>query len=214
MLYAERMEGKKSLGLATLASAFFIFIVATVTHFVAPTRPLNTKDHFPSFGKQSAPVEVVLIEDFQCKNCRAFSQKIIPKLQSSYIKSGKVRFTLVPVSFLKGSQMIGNAALEVYKQNPNQFFHYLKGILEHEGEMKKTDLMRLARRMRGVDLAKLERCIETGCHNQELEKNLTWAQDIMGAQFRTPALYVNGDVGSTYSFEAVKYQIELILGAK
>lgn len=213
-MYSKDMGEKKRLGIITVATCFGLFLFASISYYLIPTKSFQTQGHFPTFGRESAPVEVVLIEDFQCKNCRAFSQKIIPKLESSYIKPGKVRFTLVPVSFLKGSQMIGNAALEVYKQSPRQFFKYLHAILEHEGEIKKGDLMRLARRMRGIDLAKLERCIESGCHNQELNKNLAWAQGVMGAQFRTPALYVNGDVGSTYSFEAVKYQIELILGGQ
>ena len=208
------MEGKKKLGLATVASIFFVFVAALTVHLMTPAHQIKTDGKFLSFGKRNAPIEVVLIEDFQCKNCRAFSKNIIPKLQDSYVNSGKVRFTLVPISFLRGSQMVGNAALEVYKQNPNWFFNYLKLVLEYEGEVKKGDLMRMAMRIRGIDLAKLERCIDSGCHNKELNENLDWAQKMMGAQFRTPALYVNGDVGSTYSFEAIQYQIELILGGQ
>lgn len=212
VLYSEIMEGKKKLGILTLGAVFFVFLSATITHFAFPKQPLNTKSSFPSFGRSNAPIEVVLIEDFQCKNCRAFSKKLIPNLQKSYIQSGKVRFTLVPVSFLRGSQLIANAALEVYTQNPKQFFPFLRGILEHEGDVRKSDLIRIARRLGGINLQKLQHCMDTGCHNKELDKNLTWAQSVMGAQFRTPALYVNGDIGSTYSFEAVKYQIEKILG--
>lgn len=209
------MEGRKALVISTVAAALLIFSVAAVvqtvrSHSVVVMRTIG----FPSIGKASAPIEIVLIEDFQCKNCRAFSQKIIPKIQEKYIKSGKVRFTLVPVSFLAGSQMIANAALEVHQQNPGKFFPFLKALLNHEGEVKAADLIRLARRIGGVDLGKLEKCIQNGCHNQELAKNLEWAIGIMGSQFRTPALYVNGAPGSTYSFEAIQYQVDQILGEK
>lgn len=208
------MEGKKKLGLTTLGSIFCVFIVATIAHFFTPSQTLNTKASFPSFGSSSAPVEVVLIEDFQCKKCRAFSKKLIPKLQESYVQSGKVRFTLVPVSFLRGSQLISNAALEVYTQNPRLFFPFLRGLLEHDGDVRKTDLLRIARRLGGINLQKLQHCMDIGSYNKELEGNLSWAQNAMGAQFRTPALYVNGNAGSTYSFEAVRYQIEQILGGQ
>lgn len=213
MVYGGLMEGIKALMLATLAVVLCIFGTAAVYQSVRSVTPVVMQTTgFPSMGKDSAPVEVVLIEDFQCKNCRAFSQKIIPKIQSEYVKSGKVRFTLVPVSFLAGSQAIANATLEVYQQNPSQFFVYLKDILTHDGDVKSHDLIRLARRLKGIDLAKLQSCIEKGCHNQELEKNLNWARGIMGDQFRTPALYVNGAPGSTYSFEAIQYQVDQILG--
>jgi len=209
------MDRRKILVLSTLAAVALIFCVASISHaFKKNTAVVIKTLGFPSVGKTSATIEVVLIEDFQCKNCRIFSQKIIPKIQEMYIKSGKVRFTLVPVSFLSGSQMIANAALEVHQQNPGKFFTFLKALLNHEGEIKSADLVRLARRMGNIDLAKLEKCMENGCHNQELAKNLEWAVGIMGSQFRTPALYINGAPGSTYSFEAIQYQIEQILGGK
>lgn len=206
------MEGRKALIFSTLAAALMVFSIAAVGHFTRSYQPIVTASKgFPSFGKSSAPIEVVLVEDFQCKTCREFSQKMIPKLQEEYIRSGKVRFTLVPVSFLAGSQKMANAALEVYHQNPSQFFPYLKDLLSHEGEIKTSDLIRLARRRAGINLEKLQSCIEKGCHDQELEKNLDWARGIMGAQFRTPALYINGAPGSTYSFEAIQHQIDQIL---
>lgn len=215
MLYGKLMEPKKALLTATLSVTLSVFCIVTLvqiwkSHSVIS---LETKG-FPTVGERSAPVEVVLIEDFQCKNCRIFSQKVLPKLQKQYVSGGKVRFTLVPVSFLAGSQTIANALLEVYSQNPRHFFSYLKDILNQDEEIKASDLMRLAKRIKGINLERLQACIENGCHNKELERNLSWAQEIMGSQFRTPALYVNGAVGSTYSFEAIQYQIDLILGGK
>lgn len=209
------MERKKALLIGTLALAISIFSIAAVAQNLMRNTPVDIKTAgFPTAGRPSAPVEVVLIEDFQCKNCRSFTQKILPKLQKKYVKEGKIRFTLVPVSFLSGSQSIANALMEVYHQNPSQFFSYLKEILNHEGELSASDLSRLARRLNGIDLEKLEKCIQNQCHSQELHNNLIWAQGIMGSQFRTPALYVNGAAGSTFSFEAIQYQIDLLLGKK
>lgn len=206
------MERRKPLVLLTFVVLFFVFSSAVTYHaFHKPASlVLNTKG-FPMVGKASAPVEVVLIEDFRCRNCLKFSQNIIPKLYAEYIKKGQVRFTLVPVSFLMGSQAVANAALEVYQQNPDRFFSYFNDILNFEEEPKPADLIRLARRLGGIDLAKLQKCMESGCHNKDLERNLDWARGVMGLQFRTPALYINGAPGSTYSFEAIQYQINQIL---
>ena len=206
---------RKALVVSTVVAALFLFTIAAACHKTQAATPIAVKaSGAPSIGKASAAVEVVLIEDFQCRNCRAFSKHVIPQIQAKYIQSGQVRFTLVPVSFLLGSQVIANAALEVHKQSPERFFPYLKAILNHEGEIRAADLVRMARRIGGIDLAKLQACIENGCHNQELNKNLNWAQGIMGGQFRTPTLYINGVPGSTFSFEAIQYQIDQILEKK
>ncbi len=207
------MELRKFLLWATLGIAIAVFSGAAVFQEVRRATPLAMNmQGFPTMGPSTAPIEVVLIEDFQCRNCRAFSHKVLPQLQKQYVKGGKVRFILVPVSFLAGSQLIANAVLEVYVQNPKAFFPYLKEVLAFEGDLRIADLMRLARRVNGINLAKLQSCIEKGCHQPELQKNLSWAQGVMGSQFRTPALYVNGNVGSTYSFEAIQYQIDSVLG--
>ena len=214
MVYGGIM-GTKSLVRSTLCVALSIFAFAIVNQELQKSVPIAMQAiGSPSIGKASAPIEIVLIEDFQCRNCRTFSRKIIPKIQSEYIQSGQVRFILIPVSFLVGSQAIANATLEVYKQNSERFFPYLKEILNHEGEVRPSDLVALARKVGGIDLAKLHTCIQQGWHNQELANNLNWAQGVMGSRFRTPALYINGNPGSTFSFEAIQYQIDQILGKK
>lgn len=206
------MERKKLLIWGTLSAALLIFGGAVL--FREKPKPFIVKQSggFLSMGKTNAPVEIVLIEDFQCRNCRVFSQKVIPRIRDEYVKTGKARFTLVPVSFLTGSHIIANAALEVYRQNPGSFYTYLAEVLNQEGEVKAADLLRIAKRMGGIDLTKLHACIEKSCHKDELEENLTWARKIMGAKFRTPSLYINGDPGSTYSFEAIQYQINHVFG--
>lgn len=213
MVYGGLMVGKKTLIFSTIAAALVIFGLAVVCHYSKPPVAVHVKaTAFPTMGPASAPIEIVLIEDFQCRTCREFSQKIIPKIQAEYIQSGRARFVLVPVSFLSGSQMIANAALEVYKQSADRFFPYLKEILGYEGVVKKEDLLKIAQRVGGINVERLSACIDNGCHNRELDKNLNWAREIMGAQFRTPALYINGAPGSTYSFEAIQYQINHTLG--
>ncbi len=208
------MEQKKKLVLVTLAAAFFIFICMTIYEVSrAPDQIKTQTAGFLAVGKESAKIELILIEDFRCRNCIAFSLNILPKIESEYLSTGKIRFTIVPVSFLAGSKAIANAAIEVYRQKPDFFLGYLKDVMmqAQEGDIQTADLMRLARRMNGLDLAKLYHCIEQGCHNKELEENLEWARSTMGSKFKTPSLFINGEAGSTFSFEAVKYQIDQTL---
>jgi protein-disulfide isomerase len=208
---------RKALVAATLAVAVLLFGGASYHHLVQQAVPIEVKTSgFLSIGKASAPIGIILIEDFRCKNCREFSEKILPKIRSEFIQPGIARFVLVPVSFLTGSQAIANAALEVYQRHPDRFFSYLQQILiqSETGEVKAVDLIRMAQKVGGIDLATLQSAIAKGTHDQELDKNLQWAHRLMGASFRTPALFVNGVPVSTFSFRAIEERIKTIRGKK
>jgi protein-disulfide isomerase len=204
------MKRKQHLILATLglALAGFGSVAAWQMQQKAPELQMTEQVAALSIGHNSS-MEIVLIEDFQCRNCMAFSHQILPKIRAQYVETGKASFTLIPVGFLAGNQVIANAALEVKRQAPERLFAFLEAVLdEYEGgDLRMQDLIRLARRLGGIDLAKLQRCMENQCHKEELTRNLRWAQNLMGMKFKTPALYINGQSGSTYSFEAIEYQI-------
>lgn len=202
---------KKSLVLTTILAALALFGGASYYHFMGRSAPVPLQTAgFLSLGKASAPIEIVLIEDFRCRNCREFSEKMLPKIQAEYIQKGIARFTLVPVSFLAGSQAMANAALEVYEKHPDRFFSFLTQILiqSEAKDVSVSDLIRTARKVGGINLAQLQMSIEKGAHDRELERNLRWAQQLMGASFRTPALYVNGVQVYSFTYAALKERIE------
>lgn len=204
------MRRKQHLILATLGLSLAAFgsVIAWQSQQKTPKFQVNETIASLSMGRK-APIEIVLIEDFQCRNCMAFSHQVLPRIRSQYVEQGKASFTLIPVGFLAGNQTIANAVLEVKRQAPERLFSFLETVLdEYEGgDLRPQDVIRLARRMGGIDLARLQRCMEQQCHKEELTRNLQWAQKLMGAKFKTPALYINGESGSTYSFEAIEYQI-------
>lgn len=209
------MEQRKVAVLTTALAAFALLSSASLLYhnFRAPMAIVLETSRYPSFGNPSAKVHVVIIEDFNCKGCRKFMQEVYPKIQANYVSQGQVRYTVVPVAFLSGSKPIANAALEVYRRSPDRFMPFVEGIFvdaEHL-EMNERALIRIARRVGGIDLERLHRCMETRCHYAELDQNLAWAQGVMGRQFTTPAVYVNGVSTSPSSYSAIKEQIEEIL---
>lgn len=46
-------------------------------------------------GKASAPVLVYEIADFQCPYCARFTREVLPKIDSAYINTGKVKWVFV-----------------------------------------------------------------------------------------------------------------------
>ena len=203
------MQWRKILVLSTLALALFFLSGAVLYKSFRPLDPLivNTEGQ-PSIGK--GKIEVVLIEDFLCENCRNFSEKVFPEISSQYLNTGKIRFTVVPVAFIEGSKPLANAALGVYHASPGRFVPFVQELFQADGSGK-VAILEAAARVGGIDLYTLAECIDTRLYYDELEKNYHWAKKLMGKHFGTPALYVNG-IRTPPTYESIAYQIERIEG--
>lgn len=167
----------------------------------------------PAFGRKDAPGEMVLFEDLECGGCRAFNLEVLPALRKNYIDTGLVRLTIVPLAFLPGSKPLANAALAVYKIAPDRFLAYIDAIChESKGadskEAIQQKLINLAKAIGGIDLLEFKSCVMTDCHYSTLEKNFLRAKEVMGRDFGTPTLYLNGLSISTDSFQAVEAELK------
>lgn len=193
------MGGKKMIVYTTavIFITLFSFVSTSIESKVIATQQIVPVPSFPILGNPDAKVEILLIEDFKCKHCRSFSEQFFPKLISKYLESGKVRFTLVPLAFLKGSKPLANAALAVYDLSPDRFLPFILELI-HRVQMAKKEysvenlLIETAQKVGGIQLQKLRECIKTRCHENELEINYEWAKQLMGEDFGTPSLYLNG----------------------
>ncbi len=170
----------------------------------------------PTLGRKNAPIQMVLFEDFRCPSCRSFNVKLLPRIQESYITPGYASFTIVPLAFLPESKPLANAALAVYQIAPDRFFSYVHGLCQGFGEREtktsiQEQLINLAKSIGGIDLLQFKACVMTDCHEATLEKNLALAKEIMGEEFGTPTLYINGVPGSTGSFSSIQTMIEQFL---
>jgi protein-disulfide isomerase len=161
---------------------------------------------YPTIGPIGAPNRFVLFEDFRCKSCRTFHDTVLPELRSRYIDTGIAQLTIIPLAIIRGSEPMANAAIEVYRQNPDLFFSYASRLFEaKEGSI--PELVYLAHDL-SIDQIALGQCLLNDCHHAELEKNIDWAHEIMGPVFSTPALYLNGIKVSALNLNAVASRME------
>lgn len=165
---------------------------------------------FPLIGNPHAKVEVILFEDLCCSGCQYFSKEIYPQIETSYIHSGKVRYIVIPLAFLENSKERGNAAWAVFRQNPTQFFPYVRELFRFdiEEELQAPQLISAAKKIGKIDLERLEESIVNKSYYSVLDRNMAWAQKMMRRNFGTPALFVNGERTSIRSFEIIQKQIE------
>ncbi|OGN63314.1 MAG: hypothetical protein A3E80_02255 [Chlamydiae bacterium RIFCSPHIGHO2_12_FULL_49_9] len=201
------MERKKIVVLATAGLAFALMICMGVYHALCWPDPieLNTEG-FPSLGDKSAKVEIVLFEDFHCAHCREFTKEIFPEIENEYIKTGKARYVIVLLAFMDGSKPLANGAMAVFESTPERFFPFVNAIFRKMGEepVVESDLFGIAEEVGGIDLNYLKSCIRNHCYYAQLDSALQWAKNVMGKNFGTPALYVNGVRVSTTSFYDVQ----------
>lgn len=157
-----------------------------------------------------------MIEDFRCEGCRHFSLEILSEIQSNYVENGIAKYTIIPVAFLEGSKLLANAALAVFEQTPAQFFPFVQTLFqefkEYESDSRvKKKLYALVAQLNGIDDAQFRYCMEKGCYYDAIDENLARARELMGNDFGTPSLFVNGILTPSHSYEAIKKRIEAIL---
>jgi protein-disulfide isomerase len=168
----------------------------------------------PTMGNYRAKVEVVVFEDFLCVECLAFNEDIFPQIEERYIATNDVRYTLIPVSFIEHSKPIANAALAVYKIAPTRFFAYAHALFRYFGSHGADDLdalLSIAKETGGIPERELKKAILSEQYYQELDQNQHLAKRLMGKEFGTPALYVNGIATPTGNFRPVQVRIDRAL---
>jgi protein-disulfide isomerase len=205
------MDLRKKLIFSTAAAALLVLIVM-VWISIYP-KCSSTKGSSPVFGSDKAPVEVILFEDLKCHGCRTFFKQVLPRIESDYLISKRIRLKVVPLGFLTGSKVLANAALEVYRLFPEGFLPFVNTIFDRFefasiGESTGKVLLEFAEEVGRVDLVQLKACIDQKCHYSELDRNLTEAKALMGKKFRIPALYVNGVRVNTTDYESIQQEIE------
>lgn len=170
----------------------------------------------PAMGRVDAPVHLVAFEDVKCVNCREFQEHVFPILKKEYIDTGKVLFTVVPLSFLEDSEMVSNAILTVYYHNPNRFFSYLERVekafaQENEGWDSEEGLLGYAAEVGGIDLPYLQASLQTRKYLPALRQNLSLAKKLMGQGVAIPSLYINGVAIPSWKWSRVNKYIEMCL---
>ncbi|PTA69053.1 DsbA family protein [Deinococcus arcticus] len=178
-------------------------------------------------GQDSAPVNVVVVEDFKCPVCKTFEETVAPQLKEKYVDTGKIKQYSLIWPFLADtrglpsddSKFAAQAAKCVYDQGGNDAFASFKTIMFRaqgdEGQVwaTKTRLKDLAANVEGLDGARFATCLDTDATAARVDAD---EQQVSSARVNaTPTVFVNGQqvmtadgkVGS-YAFEDISRAID------
>ena len=182
----------KTLVLITAAVALLIFVLMFFIPTVQSKSPIHGQ---PTIGDSSASIQMVVFEEMKCPHCKTFMEYIYPVLKEKYIHTGEMQLTLIPLSFIPGSQLAAQAAICVFYLDPSQIFPFFEVMFRHasvEEEWVNFDnMVKYASLTGGIDLSGFRTCVKEKLFSDELQKNYDLAKEWMD-KVETPAVFING----------------------
>ncbi len=144
----------------------------------------------PSKGHPDAPVTMVEFSDFQCKYCKKFWHETLPRIEKSYIQTGKVRFVYRHLALL-GPPSVQAAIASECAQAQGKFWPYHDRLFSSTGvfPFTTTNLKRYAEELQ-LDSARFNACLDGQRPREKVEQETVIGRLI--GMSGTPSFLING----------------------
>lgn len=204
---------------------FLIGVAAILNHQQTPKGIALETEGQPTIGYAKAKVHVIVFEEPKCSNCKIYNEAISPLIKKNFIDTNKIRYTVIPVSFLPNSMPAVVALLSAYYQDaryPNSelFFTFLDYLYanqpnEYINWATPSTLLEMARKATPeINLVQLQQAIETDKYRKVAIENTEYGKSIMEGSIATPSIYVDGVAAEDLSYSAIREMIEKALKHK
>lgn len=146
-------------------------------------------------GPEGAAVVVIEIADFQCPYCARFAREVYPRIDSAYVKTGKIGWLYVnlPLPNHQHAWVAAEAAM-CAGATGNRFWPVHDRIFEAQAEWSRaSDVAPLFRRyaeQAGVPMAEYDACVGDDRLARLLLQDLMWALPKVNG---TPAFFIGKD---------------------
>ncbi len=190
----------KLLVLVTLLIALTVVGFGTYDKMRPKHKFIPTKGQM-TLGNRHAPVRVVIFLDFRCFACKRYEERIFPLLERRYIRTDKIAYTLIPISFLSGSSHLLEGYYCTRSQNEELSLKYVEKTYDNQSLTV----------LEGVDREVLYQCLGSEPAAHYVDHNLEVAKDAMGRTLETPTIFVNGYRVSEPSYTAISNAIDTAL---
>ena len=220
-----RLQGQKSSAPLVIATLLVALLIAAGVWWAQRSHASQAASTFdyagqPFLGQASAPVKMVVFEDFKCPNCKSFEENIFPEIQQKYVDTGKVQVYKINYPFLAmaaqlptdDSLQAAEAAECVYDQKSNDGYNRYAAILfraqgsEQTVWATKDKLEELAGSVDGLDMGRFHDCLQSDATKARVEADKKQG-DNAGVQ-GTPSVFVNGKLIETFSAEDIGKAID------
>lgn len=147
-------------------------------------------------GSTTAPIWVVEVSDFQCPFCKTWHDSVYDAFRREFVTSGTVRFAYINYPLPNHANAMPAAEAAMCAGAQGKFWEMHDGLFERQHDWahlpNAAALFDSVARSKGIDVAGMRRCIETGAVRALISADVDRAQET-GVQ-GTPSFLIGGDV--------------------
>ncbi|MGH6703186.1 MAG: DsbA family protein [Bradyrhizobium sp.] len=183
-------------GLAALAGLSPLrLITAAIAQTAAEVgKPVSLPDM--ALGPANAPVTITEYASMTCPHCAAFNAEVFPKIKSTYIDTGKVRYVFrefpLDIKAAAGSML----ARCIAKDDAGKYFAVVDMLFKQQSDwvMKNTTetLTRIGKQA-GLSEKAVEDCLKDQKLLDKIAADQKYAAEVLKVN-STPTFFINGDV--------------------
>src|SRR6188472_3236540 len=133
----------------------------------------------PLLGKPAAPVTIVEFGDFQCEFCDRFAKETEPKINSTYIQTGKVN--MIFKNFVThGPDSLTAAMAAQCTNDQGKFWRFYQILYENQGPENSgwanaNNLKKFGSQISGLDKQKFDSCLDSAKYKSFVDRDNTLA---------------------------------------
>lgn len=168
----------------------------------------------PLLGDPTAPVTMVVFEDFRCPGCQNFELNVMPDIRRDYVEDGRVRvayFNLPVVSPVAASEHVARVGECVYRQSNDAFWDMKTPLYRAQqqlGDARRTVELALTYAP-GIDAGALDACLAEASSLQAVRDDAALAVRLEVRA--TPTVIVNGVKVDSPAASAVRAALDAAL---
>jgi protein-disulfide isomerase len=204
--------------------AIVVLFIITLVALNLPGSSIGVGDYVPIEraqvsgrieGDPSAPVRIIVFEDFQCPFCKLFTDDRAPLLVADFVETGIAYIEFHHLAFL-GLESTAAAAASECANDQNRFWDYhdllfLRQGPENAGVFSTGNLKDFARELQAefsiFDLDEFDQCVDSE-RNHLLVDEATSEASSLGVR-STPTLLINGQLmGNPHDYESLRTVIQ------
>jgi protein-disulfide isomerase len=205
-----------------------LFIIAIIA-FSRPGSAIGGGDYVPIErsqvsgrveGDPSAPVRIIVFEDFQCPFCKAFTDNVAPQLVEDFVDTGVASIEFRHLAFL-GSESVAAAEAAECALDQGRFWDYhdllfLRQGRENAGGFSTGHLKDFARELQvefaDLDVDEFDNCLDSG-RKRPIVEGMKAAAGSRGIH-STPSFLINErPFPNTSNYEAFRIGVQAIADA-
>jgi protein-disulfide isomerase len=146
----------------------------------SPSEPQNVVlniDHNPFKGNKNAKLTLIEFSDYQCPFCGRYFRDTLPKIETDYIKTGKVKYVFSDFPLESIHQNAFKAAEAAHcAGEQGKYWEMHDRLFNNQATLSPENLPSHAKAI-GLDISKFQKCLDSGKYAAEIRKNMKEGQN-------------------------------------